>query len=122
MIESFILKIASSVLGTGYATSALKAAIEIHAIFEAVDALNDCVNSINICDELSDQECEVLSDKMTEKVVEKILDLGSDSINVERRKSGLYVATRACKPILVPERALIRETRWNGLTVWQTGR
>ena len=125
MIESFFLKIASGVLGKGIAAnlaSTASTALQIHSVFEAVDNIGDCVNSLNTSDSFPDRFINIVSDKMTERVVEKLLDLGEDTISIERKKSGLYVATKICKPIFIPELQLTRERRWTGATIWQTGR
>lgn len=104
MIELFLGKIVATLLkkvAVGGLIKAAASAYEIYSIFDTLSDFSDCLQSTNNCNQLSVSGVQVISDPLVGAAIDKLITVGSTTFEVQRTKSGLYVASS-----LVPKFAL----------------
>ncbi|MBI9065478.1 MAG: hypothetical protein JEZ14_26065 [Marinilabiliaceae bacterium] len=77
--------------------AALASAYEIYSIFDTISDTSDLVESINDCNELSVSELKVVSDVMSDSLVDQLIRVGSTNFEVQKTKSGIYIASNVVR-------------------------
>lgn len=95
-IESFLTKIVAILFKKAAIAGGLKAlatAVEVYSVFDTLHDLATCVDSTNDCADLGLCAVNVISDPMSDAVIERLTGVGSERFVVEKTQSGLYIAS-----------------------------
>jgi hypothetical protein len=100
-IEVFLTKIATAVLkkaavSAGY--GGIVRAWEIYSVFHSVGDAFSTVESVNDCNTLGVKGLRVLSDELTQKAADALVEFGAEKFSIRQDASGVYIAAR-----IVPE-------------------
>lgn len=96
MLESLLFKIASAIfkkVALGGLIKTAAAAYEIYSVIDAVSDISYTVDTVNDCSDLSVFGVKVASNSLSEVAFNKIIQLNSHSFQVEKTKSGIYIAS-----------------------------
>ncbi len=96
MIESLLVKIASFVFKKAILAPLFKAvstAYEIYSVFNTLYDFRDCIQTTNDCRELCIYGLKLISDPLTDAILNSLVNIGSHKYQVEKTSSGIYIAS-----------------------------
>jgi phage FluMu protein Com len=103
MIEAFLTKIAFTVFNKAALHVTLSKIFDAIEIYSIIDAVTDCVETINDCDDLRVKGVRVASEIMATQCLEQFINIGSMILEVTKRKSGIYIASPIAPAFKAPK-------------------
>src|SRR4051812_8992607 len=109
VIEGFLSKVAFSIIKCAASKTIIAPAIKGFEVYSTIHSAYDAYNhldSLNDSRKLMVKGVQVASDQLTDYAINKLLDIGSHTFNVEQTASGLYIVSKVAPRFKIDEAAL----------------